>query len=164
MSIRFTATLGAGACGAILLLIAALAGPAGARAPAADRAVAADGVHSSLRRALGLDRAARHRRVGMRAHFRLAPETEIAPWVDILLGAGHELYVTPLPHGELLVAALAEVRAPGAPAESAFDGWCAAQPFLARCNRARNLRHAVERQALPHRHVFEYLRHAAHRA
>ena len=93
--------------------------------------VAADGVHSSLRRALGLDRAARHRRVGMRAHFRLAAETEVAPWVDILLGAGHELYVTPLPHGELLVAALAEVRAPGAPAESAFDGWCAAQPFLA---------------------------------
>jgi flavin-dependent dehydrogenase len=85
--------------------------------------VAADGVHSSLRRSLGLDRAARHRRVGMRAHFRLAAGVEIAPWVDILLGAGHELYVTPLPHGELLVAALA--------AESAFDGWCQAQPFLA---------------------------------
>ncbi len=93
--------------------------------------VAADGVHSRLRRALGLDRTTRHRRVGMRAHYRLAAGIEIAPWVDILLGAGHELYVTPLPRGELLVAALANVRALGAPAESSFDRWCNAQPFLA---------------------------------
>jgi 2-polyprenyl-6-methoxyphenol hydroxylase-like FAD-dependent oxidoreductase len=103
----------------------------GGEARRAPLTVAADGVHSSLRRSLGLDGPSRHRRVGMRAHFRLAPGTEIAPWVDILLGAGHELYVTPLPHGELLVAALAEVRVLRAPAESAFDGWCQAQPFLA---------------------------------
>jgi flavin-dependent dehydrogenase len=93
--------------------------------------VAADGMHSSLRRALGLDRTTRHRRVGMRAHFRLAPGVEIDPWVDILLGKGHELYVTPLPRGELLVAALADVQALGTPAEALFDRWCNAQPFLA---------------------------------
>ncbi|MFI5372472.1 MAG: NAD(P)/FAD-dependent oxidoreductase, partial [Candidatus Eisenbacteria bacterium] len=93
--------------------------------------VAADGVHSPLRRALGLDRATRHRRVGMRVHYRLAPGVELAPWVDILIGAGHELYVTPLPRGELLVAALADIRAPGAPAEPSFERWCQAQPFLA---------------------------------
>jgi flavin-dependent dehydrogenase len=92
--------------------------------------VAADGIHSSLRRALGLDATTRLRRVGMRAHYRLAAGIEIAPWVDILLGADHELYVTPLPEGELLVAALANA-APGAPAESSFDHWCNAQPFLA---------------------------------
>src|SRR5262245_47157215 len=48
--------------------------------------VAADGARSALRRALGLERTARHRRVGMRAHFQLAAGAEIAPWVDILLG------------------------------------------------------------------------------
>ena len=93
--------------------------------------VAADGVHSPLRRALGLDRAVRHRRVGMRAHYRLAAGIEIEPWVDIFLGEGHELYVTALPHGELLVAALADAGAIDSPAEATFDRWCAAQPFLA---------------------------------
>jgi flavin-dependent dehydrogenase len=93
--------------------------------------VAADGVHSRLRRAAGLDRVPRHPRIGMRAHFRLAPRVEIEPWVDVLVGADHELYVTALPHGELLVAALADRAALGAPAESTFNVWCRAQPFLA---------------------------------
>jgi flavin-dependent dehydrogenase len=93
--------------------------------------VAADGVHSPLRRALGLDGIPRRRRIGMRAHYRLARGMELEPWVDIFLGDGHELYVTPLPQGELLVAALASAGALGAPAESVFDGWCRAQPVLA---------------------------------
>ena len=93
--------------------------------------VAADGARSPLRRALGLDRPARHRRVGMRAHFQLAAGTEVAPWVDILLGEQHELYVTALPRGEMLVAALANARAFDAPAESLFDRWCRGQRWLA---------------------------------
>lgn len=93
--------------------------------------VAADGVHSPLRRALGLDGTLPRRRVGMRAHYRLAAGVEVDPWVDILIGAGHELYVTPLPRGELLVAALADARAMGAPAAACFDRWCRAQPLLA---------------------------------
>ena len=102
--------------------------------------VAADGAQSPLRRALGLDRATRRRRVGMRAHFQLAPGVEVAPWVDILLGADHELYVAPLPQGELLVAALADTRAVDAPAEALFERWCHAQPWLAdRLRGARRL-------------------------
>ena len=102
--------------------------------------VAADGALSPLRRALGLDRAARHRRVGMRAHFQLAAGIEVAPWVDILLGAEHELYVTALPRGELLVAALANARVLDAPAELLFDRWCLGQPWLAeRLRGARRL-------------------------
>ena len=93
--------------------------------------VAADGARSPLRKALGLDRTTRHRRVGMRAHFQLAAGSEIAPWVDILLGEDHELYVTALPRGELLVAALANARAVDAAAESLFDRWCRGQPWLA---------------------------------
>jgi flavin-dependent dehydrogenase len=92
--------------------------------------VAADGVHSLLRRALGLDQPAGRRRFGMRAHYRLAPGTEVAPWVDIFLGQGHELYVTHLPRGELLVAALASAHGLGASAQSSFDHWVSAQPQL----------------------------------
>src|SRR5262245_40628568 len=70
--------------------------------------VASDGVRSPLRRALGLDLTPRHHRLGIRAHFRLAAGMETPAWVDVFLGARHELYVTPLPRGELLVAALAD--------------------------------------------------------
>jgi flavin-dependent dehydrogenase len=92
--------------------------------------VAADGVQSRLRHTLGLDRAPRRRRVGMRAHYRLAAGIEVEPWVDVLIGADHELYVTALPRGEMLVAALADHAALRAPADAVFDAWCAAQPFL----------------------------------
>jgi flavin-dependent dehydrogenase len=67
----------------------------------------------------------------MRAHFRLAPGIDVEPWVDVLVGADHELYVTALPNGEMLVAALADSSALRAPAEATFEAWCAAQPFLA---------------------------------
>ena len=93
--------------------------------------VAADGVYSRIRRALGLDRALRRRRLGMRAHFRVADGFEASPWVDIYLGKGHELYVASLPRGELLVAALADAEPLHAPAEILFERWWHAQPLLA---------------------------------
>ena len=69
--------------------------------------VAADGAHSRLRRLLGLDSTnPTSRRVGLRAHFRLAPAVSQPPWVEVFLGHAAELYVTPLPHHEVLVAAL----------------------------------------------------------
>jgi flavin-dependent dehydrogenase len=109
--------------------------------------VAADGARSTLRRALGLDRAARRRRVGMRAHFQLASGIEAEPWVDILLGVDHELYVAPLPGGELLVAALADARALDAPVESLFDRWCRAQPLLV--DRRRGARRLTRLRGVP---------------
>ena len=110
--------------------------------------IAADGAHSRLRRALGLTRPARRRRLGMRAHFRLAPGADAPPWVDVFLGAGHELYVAALPHGEMVVAALAEVRDERSPAEVLFERWWRAQPRLAeRLRGARRL--TALRGALP---------------
>lgn len=55
--------------------------------------VAADGLHSPLRRALGLEGEAHGaRRFGVRRHFALAPW---APRVEVHLSAGVEAYVTP---------------------------------------------------------------------
>lgn len=92
--------------------------------------VAADGAHSRLRHALGLDVPARRKRIGARAHFRLAQGRLPGDWVDIYLGRGYELYVTPLPKGELLVAALAEVSALDGLIENQFERWCAEQEEL----------------------------------
>jgi 2-polyprenyl-6-methoxyphenol hydroxylase-like FAD-dependent oxidoreductase len=94
--------------------------------------VAADGLRSPLRRALGLEVSPRGRaRVGVRAHYRLAPGQAEWPWVEVYLGRGHELYVTPLPDGELLVAALVEGSRLGPDAAGAIAAWIAAQPRLA---------------------------------
>ncbi len=93
--------------------------------------VAADGSHSPIRHALALDVPARRKRFGMRAHFRLAPGQDQAAWVDVFVGRGHELYVTPLPHREFLVAALADVQAREESPECAFHRWSLAQPGLA---------------------------------
>jgi len=93
--------------------------------------VAADGSHSPIRHALGLDAPTRRKRFGMRAHFRLAPGQNQTDWVDVFVGRGHELYVTPLPNREFVVAALAEVAAREESSERAFRGWALAQPELA---------------------------------
>jgi len=93
--------------------------------------VAADGVHSRIRRLLGLDLPVRRKRFGVRAHFRLAPGQEQPPWIEVYVAGGHELYVTPLPEGEVLVAALAGARSLGGPIEPVFHRWCLAQPALA---------------------------------
>ncbi len=69
--------------------------------------VAADGAHSRLRHQLGLDgRSAPHRRIGLRAHFRLAAGVAQPPWVEVFLANRAELYVTPLPDDQVLVAVL----------------------------------------------------------
>jgi len=93
--------------------------------------VAADGAQSRLRHALELDRPTRRKRVGMRMHFRSARGTPAATHVEVFLGRGHELYVTPLPSGEFLVAALAEAEALNGRTEDLFWRWCQAQPNLA---------------------------------
>jgi flavin-dependent dehydrogenase len=74
--------------------------------------VAADGPRSILRRRLGLDRKVRGRpRLGLRRHYRLpvgqTTSDMVESMVDIFVGDDHEIYVTPLPDGEISVAALA---------------------------------------------------------
>jgi len=93
--------------------------------------VAADGVHSRIRHQLGLDVPPRRKRLGIRAHFRLAPGQAQPPWVDVFVGRGCELYVAPLPEGELLVAALADCEVWGASTECAFHRWWRAERRLA---------------------------------
>jgi len=94
--------------------------------------VAADGVHSRLRHQMGLNVPVRRKRFGIRAHFRLAKGQVQAPCVDVFLGTGHELYVTPLPCGEVLVAVLADARQLGESLERSFRRWLLAEPELAK--------------------------------
>jgi 2-polyprenyl-6-methoxyphenol hydroxylase-like FAD-dependent oxidoreductase len=93
--------------------------------------VAADGLHSRIRRQLGLEMPVSRKRLGARAHFLLAPGQEQPPWVDVFVRAGHELYVTPLPQREILVAALADGSALGDTIDRAFAGWVKSEPELA---------------------------------
>jgi menaquinone-9 beta-reductase len=93
--------------------------------------VVADGARSHLRRLLGLDSPSpRRRRLGVRAHFRLAHGHVQPPWVEIFLGQGYELYVTPLPEGEILVAGLAEQGRLIGGAEASLLRWVGEQPLL----------------------------------
>ena len=93
--------------------------------------VAADGVHSRIRRILGLNVPVRRKRLGARVHFRLAPGQERSLWVDVFVSRGHEFYVTPLPDNGVLVAALADAEALDEPIERAFGRWWRNQPALA---------------------------------
>lgn len=97
--------------------------------------VAADGVHSRIRQALGadvpIDIPIARKRFGARAHFRLAPGREQPPWVDVFVSPGHELYVTPLPDGEVLVAALAEKAEWQEPFAQVFHRWWSSERALA---------------------------------
>lgn len=93
--------------------------------------VGADGARSPVRRSLGLDGAiARRPRFGVRMHFRLAPDREPPSLVEIFVGGLHEMYVTPLPRGEVLVAALAERGPTDADARGAMAAWIAQHPEL----------------------------------
>jgi flavin-dependent dehydrogenase len=99
--------------------------------------VAADGARSPVRRSLGLDAPPpRRARLGVRAHFRLARPADQASLIEIFIGDGHELYVTPLPDDQILIAGLSDRETiagdePGeASARSAFDRWIARQPVL----------------------------------
>src|SRR2546421_673150 len=73
--------------------------------------VGADGAHSRLRHALNLNRASRRKRLGICRHFGHLSGVEPRAYVEVFLGRGHELYVTPLRNGEILVAALADADA-----------------------------------------------------
>jgi len=105
--------------------------------------IGADGARSVVRRSLGLDRPEPRRfRAGVRRHFRLSPTAVRAglqpDMIEIFVAADHELYVTPLPDNQILVAALADGALlttsdrPGgnAAVRSRFAGWIAAQPLL----------------------------------
>ena len=87
--------------------------------------VGADGARSVVRHALGLDGArARRPRWGARMHFRLAAGRAVPDVVEIFVGDDHELYLTPLPDGEVLVAMLtahARAHGPGPAPEQRSD-------------------------------------------
>ena len=84
--------------------------------------VGADGPRSSLRRRLALDaKPSGSARLGLRVHYRLADGRLPADHVEIFLGDDHEIYVTPLPGGEVSVAALAYRDACGRPAGAFFQ-------------------------------------------
>lgn len=93
--------------------------------------VGADGPHSRLRHALSLDIPSREKWVGMRAHFRLANGQAQSKWVDVYHRQGYELYVTPLPGQEVLVAVLARTAAIRGKIEDQFRIWCGAEEKLA---------------------------------
>lgn len=72
--------------------------------------VAADGLHSPLRRSLGLDAPAPGpARYGLRRHYAVAPASE---FVEVHWGARAEAYVTPLGPDLVGVAVLTRERAP----------------------------------------------------
>lgn len=102
----------------------------GGEARRARLVVAADGSGSTLRRKLGLERTAKPRRVGIRAHFQLRNGAAPASDIEIFLRRGYELYVTPLPHDEILVAALAHEHAAAGDLRRRFRRWLEAEPLL----------------------------------
>jgi hypothetical protein len=81
---------------------------------------------------MGLNVPVRRKRFGIRAHFRLAKGKAQAPCVDVFLGAGQELYVTPLPRDEVLVAVLADAQQLVESVERSFRRWLLAEPELAK--------------------------------
>jgi len=85
--------------------------------------VAADGLHSTVRRELGLDRPSPGRpRYGLRRHFAVAPWTDLVQvhWAD-----DAEAYVTPVSDAVVGVAVLTGVRG------ITFDQWLQRFPVLA---------------------------------
>ncbi len=71
--------------------------------------VGADGPRSTVRRALGLDRPPPRRgRWALRGHFALPPGAPLPERVELLVGGGFELYVTPVAPGVVGVAAIVE--------------------------------------------------------
>lgn len=85
---------------------------------------AADGLHSPIRRQLGLDRAAPSTtppRWGTRQHFAVAPWTDL---VEVHWATRSEAYVTPVGPGLVGVAVLSGVQAPFAQQLAAFPELC----------------------------------------
>ena len=97
---------------------------------AARLVIGADGPRSPLRRKGGLEGKSRGRvRLGLRAHFRLPAGMPPPRLVDVFVGEGHEIYMTPLPGREVAVAALTEDRDGNARAD--FARWLKLHPALA---------------------------------
>jgi flavin-dependent dehydrogenase len=81
--------------------------------------VAADGLHSPLRRAAGLEGPpARHRRFGLRRHYAVAPWTD---QVEVHWSDGIEAYITPV--GENLVGVALLRSCPRRPEPSSGASW-----------------------------------------
>jgi flavin-dependent dehydrogenase len=99
-------------------------GPDGVRVAglAARWLVAADGLHSPTRRALGLDAPSRGAvRYGLRRHYRVAPWTDL---VEVHWAADAEAYLTPVAADLVGVAVLG-------PAGASFEDWPHRFPLLA---------------------------------
>jgi flavin-dependent dehydrogenase len=120
--------------------------------------IGADGPHSPVRRSLGLDAPRpRRRRLGVRMHFRLARPAEQSSMIEVFIGEGHELYVTPLPDDEILVAGLSDRESfvggdESGDARAALARWIQDEPLLrARLEGARPLTAVAGRSPLAHR-------------
>jgi flavin-dependent dehydrogenase len=93
--------------------------------------IGADGMHSVIRRKLGLSCPPRRSRFGIRAHFRLSEKREPSDRVEIFVAKGTEIYVTPLPDHEINVIALGEVGAKREYRKTSLLQRCQAFPELA---------------------------------
>ena len=94
--------------------------------------VGADGARSAVRRAAGLEQPAPTRpRWGVRMHFRLAADQPPPTFVEVFVGERHELYLTPLPANEVMVAMLSEPGGGDAPAAEVLRVFIQRHPALA---------------------------------
>lgn len=99
---------------------------------------AADGLHSPIRRSLGLSGGeGRRRRWGIRRHVQIAPWSDC---VEVYWGSDAEAYVTPVGDNCVGVAILTSVR-------GGFDDHLAAFPLLA--ERIHGVEHGQDRAAGP---------------
>lgn len=93
--------------------------------------VGADGARSAVRRASGLDQPSAVRpRWGLRMHFRLALDQAPPSFVEVFVGERHELYLTPLPGNEVMVALLSEPGGGDAPAAAVLRAFIERHPAL----------------------------------
>jgi flavin-dependent dehydrogenase len=109
--------------------------------------IGADGLHSAVRKAAGLDpaparpRDQRRRRYGLRRHYRLAPWTHL---VEVHWARDCEAYVTPVADDEVGIAVL------GGPGAGNLDARLAAFPgLLARVQPASTVTRSEDRGAGP---------------
>ncbi len=93
--------------------------------------VGADGMHSTIRQKLGLSCLPRRGRFGIRAHFQLSESKEQSDRVEIFVGKGKEIYVTPLPDHEINVIALGDAGGNREDAKVNLLQRCKAFPELA---------------------------------
>ena len=93
--------------------------------------VGADGMHSTIRQKLGLSSPLRRGRFGIRAHFRLPERREQSERVEIFVGKGKEIYVTPLPDHEINVIALGDAGRNREDMKTSLLQRCEAFPELA---------------------------------